>query len=494
MRLRVFWISAALAGVLAGAAAASDGGHSSSPALEPNESFQMARAVPAAVPAALNRPHRQRRDLNLREMSLPDLLTMLTREPNRRAGSEYGKRTETFLANAFQALGCSVTRQEVPVHDWQASETSLCIDDVPVVCSPMPFSPFADRAMGRLVYVPDAAALRDTDVRGAIVVTDQRFPVQPLDELWSRRLAGTTAARPAESELAWGLSAPGITPIRACEAGAVGLVNILIDHVANNASRYWPYQGPLSGVPAVYVSRAEGERLKAAAARGATATLRLTGSLTRCFSQNIVAELTGSSSRVYLFQAHHDSPYNGAVDDAGSLVALIELARHYSALPEHRRPGRMVFACTTGHFDGAIGVRMLAREILPQWRYRYRAVFSFEQVGARDVRVENGRLVPLDATVRHDVFVPDNDRLRAAVTAALEDARLPNVLVLPDRTDVYPLPPGEGSTITGVGIPTIQFTSAPPYLLTEEDRPDKVDFAMIERHVDLVIDIIRRLG
>lgn len=464
----------------------------SPPSLAEEPGLQVARLVACGVPQPYALPHQIRRQTNLREMTLGSLLESLTSAPHRRAGSEYGRRTETFLANAFRALGCAVTRQQVPVNDWDCEKISLTVAGEGLACSAMPFSPFGE-VSGRLVYVGEARDLTGFDVAGAVVVAEQRYPQQPLERLWDLRLPGTTIPEPRDAEPAWWLNGPGITPSEATAAGAVGLVQVLMDQFGDTPVRYSPQVGPLSGVPTAYVCRKAGERLKDAAANGLRATLEIRGQLKRAFGENIVAELEGISSRVYLFAAHHDSPGAGAVDDAASLVAMLELARHYSSLPVSQRPGRMVFACTTGHYDGAVGTRMLAQEILPRWRYKYRGIFALEQLGARAARREDGRLIPLDEPARQDVFVPDHDRLRAAVQSALEAAQLPNTLVVPDKTDVFALPPGVGGALCSAGLPTVQFMSAPPYILTDEDKPDMVDLTRVSKQVDLLIDIVSRL-
>src|SRR5690606_37005451 len=130
----------------------------------------------------------------------------------------------------------------------------------------------------------------------------------------------------------------------------------------------------------------------------------------------------------------------------------------------------------------------------PPCRRRHRAALSLEQIGARAVVQRDGRLVATDELVRQDVFVPGNDRVLAAVTAAYEAARIPNVLILPASSSIFPLPPGEGGTLCMAGLPTVQLVSAPPYLLTAEDSPDKVDLEHVARQVELLMDIVSRMG
>ena len=104
---------------------------------------------------------------------------------------------------------------------------------------------------------------------------------------------------------------------------------------------------------------------------GATVTLRLHQLSRDVRSANVVATLHGSDPRrsrehvVVLAHLNHvgigepregDAIYNGAVDNASGISALLEIARTMSARP--KRPVRtMVFLATTGEEQGLTGAR-----------------------------------------------------------------------------------------------------------------------------------------
>jgi Zn-dependent M28 family amino/carboxypeptidase len=110
---------------------------------------------------------------------------------------------------------------------------------------------------------------------------------------------------------------------------------------------------------------------------GVRVSLELENTLTRTSSANVVGRLPGGdprrSAEAIIYTAHHDhlgmipgavagtdAIYNGAVDNATGVAALLEIARAFAALPE--RPARTVlFAAVTAEEQGTLGSEWLAR-------------------------------------------------------------------------------------------------------------------------------------
>jgi Zn-dependent M28 family amino/carboxypeptidase len=127
------------------------------------------------------------------------------------------------------------------------------------------------------------------------------------------------------------------------------------------------------------------DRLRAAAQRrdfravplGVRVSLALENTITEEESGNVIGRLTGSDTRrrdeAVLYVAHHDhlgrkpgaAPgtddiYNGAVDNATGVAAILAVARAQAALPT--RPARtLLFAVVTGEEQGLLGSEWLAR-------------------------------------------------------------------------------------------------------------------------------------
>lgn len=110
---------------------------------------------------------------------------------------------------------------------------------------------------------------------------------------------------------------------------------------------------------------------------GVRVSLALENEIVRTASANVVARLPGRdpgrAGEAVLFTAHHDhlgtipgaAPggdviYNGAVDNATGVAALLEIAAAFAALPE--RPARSVlFAAVAAEEQGTLGSDFLAR-------------------------------------------------------------------------------------------------------------------------------------
>lgn len=142
-----------------------------------------------------------------------------------------------------------------------------------------------------------------------------------------------------------------------------------------------------SAIPVVYVNqRVAAQLLGGGASRRQTspvsdahATLRLRQQSREVRSANVVGVLPGRDSRLarelVVISAHcdhvgigepvqGDAIYNGAVDNASGVAALLEIAKALAAKP----PGRsVVFLCTTGEELGLIGARYFVahRQELP---------------------------------------------------------------------------------------------------------------------------------
>lgn len=150
-----------------------------------------------------------------------------------------------------------------------------------------------------------------------------------------------------------------------------------------------PPTSRVTSIPIVYIHQRVAERLLAAQGRtsppvagqldGIRATLRLRQQSRDVRSANVVALLPGrdpSLSREHVVIVAHcdhvgigepsngDAIYNGAVDNASGVGALLEIARTLAARPAARS---VAFLCTTAEEQGLIGARYFVanRDVLP---------------------------------------------------------------------------------------------------------------------------------
>ena len=72
---------------------------------------------------------------------------------------------------------------------------------------------------------------------------------------------------------------------------------------------------------------------------------------------NVWGVLPGASEEQILLMAHTDSFFEGAMDNASGIAMMLDIARHYAALPQARRPRTLVFLTTADHHHGSAGVQ-----------------------------------------------------------------------------------------------------------------------------------------
>lgn len=224
------------------------------------------------------------------------------------------------------------------------------------------------------VSVPDRSvdAYRDIDVRGKIVVLTSGAPASLSDSersFYGDETQKVTAAAARGARAVLLVDEPQIPwPVRLHAARQLGTSETDPLPTANGQP-----------IPLFYVSQPAAARLlgaagvaggpRPAAPDAARATLRLRQHSREVPSANIVGILPGTDSRVarehVVVMAHCDhvgvgAPvngdviYNGAVDNASGVAALLEIARALTIAPPARS---FVFLCTTGEEQGLIGSR-----------------------------------------------------------------------------------------------------------------------------------------
>jgi hypothetical protein len=55
--------------------------------------------------------------------------------------------------------------------------------------------------------------------------------------------------------------------------------------------------------------------------------------------------------------AHTDAFFEGAMDNASGMAMMLEIARHFTEIPQARRPRTFVFLTTADHHHGSSGIR-----------------------------------------------------------------------------------------------------------------------------------------
>jgi len=74
---------------------------------------------------------------------------------------------------------------------------------------------------------------------------------------------------------------------------------------------------------------------------------------------SVWGELPGTSDEDMIIMAHHDSFYEGALDNASGMAVMLGLAEYYSKIPKEQRRRTLKFVTTSGHHVGSDGTRWI---------------------------------------------------------------------------------------------------------------------------------------
>jgi hypothetical protein len=399
------------------------------------------------------------------------------------------------------------------------------------------------RAAGGLVFVGfglRAPSLghddyKDADVRGRLVLAlehepGETDPQSPFD--------GVVTSEPA-SLLRKTLAAQ--------ERGAAGI--LFVRDVHNHpeqenfqaaARNYWPTAAPRIErftlqswmeqvrIPAAQISAALGETLAQAAGRGLAELSRnaeakggaravplagvdivLTTNVTRTVvpDENVLAGLVGSDPRLkdewVIVSSHHDHNgadgeqiYAGADDNGSGTVGVLEIAEAFAlAAADGARPRRSVlFASFNSEERGLLGA-WASTEQPPVPLESVVAVLNMDMVGRNEEVPEGGgarfRGLPLQTAASNDNSVTllgfsrsasltaDIERANAGFGLVLKKNYDNNVSNLLRRSDHWPF--------LQRGVPALWFhTGLHPDYHTVYDRPEKINYAKMEKIVRLV--------
>lgn len=238
----------------------------------------------------------------------------------------------------------------------------------------------------------------------------------------------------------------------------------------------------LPEIPAVQVSRSDGDRLREMMAAGPVdAEIDAVVSTGRKTLRLAVARIEGPSpdAPYVLLGGHIDGWYHGATDEGASNAAMVELAKAFHANRDAMRRG-LVVAWWPGHSNARYaGSTWFADHFFEELRDRAVAYLNIDGVGQIDAdRLSSTRTASMDGLAR-----------QVARTAVGEE-------------DLRGSTPGRNSdqSFNGVGLPLLQFNDSRPSELggywwwhTPDDTYDKIDLEILRKDAGLYARAIARL-
>jgi hypothetical protein len=419
----------------------------------------------------------------------------------RRPGYPADYKIETWVEEQFKEIGLQdTTLQPVPVKKWEAYNAKLKIwmdgnasEVLDIPCFPVPYTKPVNNIEAEL-YLYSEEGPRP----GTILVSELnllKVPVRALKALPGidrfydpkNELDDLEQTVPFDFKMRKFLESP-------LKDDVVGFIGILSGYPWETDKYYVPYDAVERNIPGVYVSRENGiEILKFIESGKVKANLSFDAITSEVTSHNVLGRLYGASDEWIVIGTHHDGPWNSAVEDASGMALVLAQAKYWSQIPVDQRPFNLLFLMNCAHMAGAKGAISFVEQY-KEFLEKVIVAIHLEHV-AREVKSENGKLIPLDNPTIRWWFVSRILALEEIVEEAVTKENLERSILLPP--DGFPpgsdKPPTDGSFYHPAGIPFISFLTAPPYLFDPADTLDKIHQESYESLTRAVIRMINSL-
>ena len=442
--------------------------------------------------------------------------------PHRRIGTNEAHEIEDFLADKFKELGLeSVSKEPIDVINWSAKNWKLTIStegkEIEVPCFYVLHTGFTngDGITAPLVYVGTGQVkdFKKTDVQDKIVVADIEFPTLPLGKLINLLklyyVSDPSNSMDKTTELILTFALSNFPPQalggkrredsvywRAFDRGALGLILILRDYPSNINSHWGPYDGVMKPIPALYVGKYDGMKVRELAQeKSCQGTILLEGVKEPSIAHNIWGILPGKSEEMIMISSHHDSAFKGASEDGTGVAMVLAQLRAWSNIPKNERPRSILFCLSAGHLYGGIGAETFARKYKDTLLKNVLVDVNLEHMCAKEV-VEDPETHNFKITNNLAIgalFISRNENLVAPVIKVCRDYNIERMLLIPDNFFATP-PIGEaGHFSTKADLKVIHWIRSPYYLLTAEDTLDKIDYDKLHSTAQCVSDLMNSL-
>ena len=435
----------------------------------------------------------------------------------RRTGTPALRRAVGYVRDRFARAGLTdVHVEETPTYSWAARAHALTVGDRSVDAFPVAYSlsPAKD-AVGDFSTPPGGlkaplvdgglgtpAELAGKDVKGKIVVFDLKFllpqAVIATDSEFMWDPEQTLATDPLNLIVANPYQSSFATAIGAIQdAGAVGFIGVLADYFDSNRYYNELYRSLNVKLPGMWVTKAEGARIRAqiAADPATQGNMVLAVRRAKVQAHAVLGYLPGRSKDTIVVTSHHDSVWDGAVEDGSGAAEVMALADHYGSLPPGSREKSLMFLTFDSHFSGyqmhnAFYYRHFQHRDPARDPYKPVAVVALEHIARHGAQDANGKLTVTDQPEARGVFENLQPSLKAALIQSLVKHDLRRTVVLDaQRLQPIGIPTDENAALLA-GYPVASLISGPNYLYDEADTLDKVQKSDLQRVALTFADLI----
>jgi hypothetical protein len=438
------------------------------------------------------------------------------------------------LAARLEQVGVQQVRTEpVPFTKWTPSSWSLNVVSGPG-SGPVPVA----------AYIPYSGQTPATGITGRLVLaatggtSNPQLPSPAVPSLTSPSLSGQIAlfdviphplyngvwdaldwGAPSEPHHRAGYSpttpydrmwiAQPTTPLDELSAvGAAGAIGILDLPAVAAQGMYMPYDAKLRNLPALFVDRDTGARLRQVAQAGGSVQLTLEAEVGPTTSPNLMGVIPGRSDELVILECHTDGT-NGVEDNGPE--AILAICQYLSRLPRSALPRSIFALLSTGHFAaGDLGAVAFVNRHHDDLIKQTAAELTIEHLGAREWLPSSGGSYALTGGYElGGSFVSPFPTYMQLMRGALHRARVTEDRVLRPWvpfawTDPSPGAPPDGLTYPGDGesfwarggLPAGNFITGPNYLLNGGMRvAGMIDVAALRRQAisftNLLLELTR---
>jgi hypothetical protein len=119
---------------------------------------------------------------------------------------------------------------------------------------------------------------------------------------------------------------------------------------------------------AISLGPGESDMVRNMIGEGQSPTLHLRMEVTRKTGPTgvVLGMLPGMTDENIVLEAHSDSFFYGAMDNASGMAQLVALAEHYAAIPRAQRRRNLIFVVDSDHHSGSVGLAWLRENLRAQ--------------------------------------------------------------------------------------------------------------------------------
>jgi hypothetical protein len=209
--------------------------------------------------------------------------------------------------------------------------------------------------------------------------------------------------------------------IRRANEGGAALVFVIMGFPGDAVSNPEGAEG--TRAPTFTLSLDEGNAIREAIEKGQSVSVHLTADIKErrgLKTGNVWGVLPGASDENILVMAHTDAFFEGALDNASGIAMMLEIARHYAAIPQSQRRRTLTFLTTSDHHHGSAGVQWV-RDHMDDFFARTAVIVNCEHPSQTLMYLLNGGIMTANAVSARRWYVGGSDALKRLVTGTFKE-------------------------------------------------------------------------